>query len=214
MESKIYSENEKNTKTSTQINTEELISLFSSLSYLPSTYINSFLPSTTSLTKAQNIIINHLSTLEITSRSIIDQLQKITDEIIQESPQLNYDVNILYNNIMILSELLNKKKKQIEEFKKETKDYANNNFMNLEIMRQRIQATCSVLKKAKNWKDTETEKRRIELLIENKSLEEAKESINELKCLIEVWKETNEYNKRLNIIKNLDKKILDFNKNT
>ncbi|KAG5439352.1 hypothetical protein PCK2_000801 [Pneumocystis canis] len=159
---------------------------------------------------AQNIIIHLLSSLETTSQTIINQLQEVTDTIIQQSPQLNYDVNLLYNNIMILSELLNEKKKEIGELKRETEDYTNDNFIRLEIMKQRLQATCSVLEKAKNWKDTETEKKRIELLIENKSLEEAKKAINELKCLVEVWKETNEYNKRLNIVKNLEDKILNF----
>ncbi|CCJ28905.1 unnamed protein product [Pneumocystis jirovecii] len=204
---KVYSENEKNNEPNIQINTEETISLFSSLSYLPSIYINSFLPSTISLIKAQNKIVNLLLSLEFTSGSAIEKLHRVVDEIIQQSPRLSYDIELLHNNTAVLSEILNKKKEQINAFKKEAKNSTIDYFMNLEIIKQRIQATYSVLEDAKKWKDIETEKKIIELLIKNNQTQRAQDIVNKLKSLLQVWEETNEYNERLDMIEKLEQKI-------
>ncbi|KAG4305656.1 hypothetical protein PORY_001212 [Pneumocystis oryctolagi] len=203
---KIY-KNKAKTEPNTYVSSEEMIFLFSSLSYLPSVYINSSLSPATSLIDAQNIVTNLISSLELVSLSTIDQLRQSLNEIIQQSPQLNHDVQHLHNNIISFSKILNEKKQQIEILKKKMKSNTIDYFINLEIIKQRIQETYFILEKAKKWKNIETEKKHIELLIKNNSFQEAQNTINELKNLVDVWKETNEYNERLNIIKKLEEEL-------
>ncbi|KAG5513277.1 hypothetical protein PMAC_001648 [Pneumocystis sp. 'macacae'] len=206
---KVYTENEKDIKSNIQTNIKDVISLFSSLSYLPSTYINSFLPSTISLIEAQNKITDLLSSLEFASGSAIEQLHGVVDEIIQQSPRLSYDVELLHNNLTIFFEILNRKKEQVNTFKNEEKSNTIDYFINLEIIKQRIQTTYFILEEAKNWKNIETEKKNIELLIKDNQIQRAKNTIDKLKSLVEVWKGTNEYDERLDMIKKLEQKICE-----
>ncbi|KTW25677.1 hypothetical protein T552_03538 [Pneumocystis carinii B80] len=197
-----------------QTDTNKTIPSLSSLLHLPSAYINSFLSSSISLEEAHNITTNLLSSLETESRSTIDQLQEITNEIIQELPQLNHDIELLNKNIVVLLGILNKKKEYTESFKKGVENHVIDNFMHLDLIKQRIEATQIILKEAKEWKNIETKKKHIELLIKNKEIEEAQNVINKLKRLVEVWKETNEYKERVDMIKILEQKISDFTEKT
>ncbi|EMR10669.1 hypothetical protein PNEG_01369 [Pneumocystis murina B123] len=197
-----------------QSNTNETNPSLSSLSYLPSIYINSFLSSTISLEEAKNITTSLLSSLEFESRSTINQLQEIVNEIIQQLPQLSYDIELLHNDIVVLLEILNKKKEYAETLKKGTENHVIDNFLHLDLIKKRIEATHLILKEAKEWKNIETKKKHIELLIKNKKFQEAQNIVNKLKRLVKVWKETNEYNERLDMIKVLEQKIPDFTEKT
>ncbi|QSL65297.1 hypothetical protein MERGE_002606 [Pneumocystis wakefieldiae] len=197
-----------------QTNTNEVIPSLSSLSFLPSTYINSFLTSATSLEEAQNITTNLLLSLESESRFTIDRLQEIVNEIIQQLPQLNCDIELLHNNIVVLLEILNKKKEYAETLKKGTNNHVIDNFLHLELIKERIKATHLILKEAKEWKNIEAKKKHIELLIKDKKFQEARDIINKLKRIVEVWRETNEYKERLDMIGILEQKIPDFTEKT
>ncbi|KAK9460229.1 uncharacterized protein V1516DRAFT_498930 [Lipomyces oligophaga] len=199
-----------------RLNTDALLETFSNPTLTASSYLNTVLPSygqSSSLQKVHSEAVNELSSLDQATQDLIARLERVVTEMMSSATRLKYEVELLAGDVEQLDKSVLQDLKPLVDSEIATKSSAMQRLEMLELVRRRLVEVISTFDEAKQLDcdmksdDGGNSEQKIRALLSQNKYKLAKDEVDRLEKLTEIWNGTQEFTAKQEFISKLQRLV-------